>query len=51
MEVIYQEVKFDDYCKSCKNADVVETEDPCHGCLSEPINLYSCKPVAYKEAE
>lgn len=51
MEIVYQEVDYSNYCSSCKNADVDQAEEPCHSCLSEPINLYSCKPIAYKEDE
>ena len=45
----YKEVYFDKYCEACEYKDAPETEDPCAGCLDNPINLYSHKPVNYKE--
>ena len=45
----YKEVYFGEYCKTCKYSDTKETDDPCDGCLSEPMNLYSHKPVCWKE--
>lgn len=49
MEYIYKEVHFDQYCKTCKYHGVPEEQDPCDECLKEPANLYSHKPVRYKE--
>jgi len=49
MEYEYKEVYFDQYCKTCKNADVDDVKDPCNECLGEPANLHSHKPVNYKE--
>ena len=49
MEYQYKEVYFDQYCKTCKHKDVAEEKDPCHGCLSEPTNLNSHKPVNWEE--
>lgn len=45
----YKEVYYDQYCKTCKNLDVKDTEEPCNECLSEPINLHSHKPVKWEE--
>lgn len=45
----YKEVYFDKYCNICKNKNVKESKDPCNECLSNPINLYSHKPINYKE--
>ena len=45
----YKEVYFDQYCSTCKNKNVKEFKDPCNECLSNPINLYSHKPINYKE--
>ena len=45
----YKEVYFDQYCNTCKNKNVKEFKYPCNECLSNPINLYSHKPVNYKE--
>lgn len=51
MDEGYKEVYFHEYCKLCKYKDLKDTEDPCNECLSEPANLYSHKPVKYKEKE
>ena len=40
-----------DYDKDCKYKDVKEVEDPCNECLDESMNLYTDKPVKYKEKE
>lgn len=48
-EVAYKEVYFDQYCKTCKHSDAEEEEEPCCSCLAEPTNLYSHKPVMWKE--
>lgn len=47
----YKEVCFDKYCKTCKYFEKKDVEDPCDECLGEPMNLYSHKPVNYKEEE
>ena len=51
MDDDYKEVYFDEWCKSCKHKDVKDTEHPCDECLSNPINLYSHKPVKWKQKE
>lgn len=48
MEDHYKEVYFT-YCNTCKNKDVDQSDDPCHECLNEPVNLNSHKPVNYEE--
>lgn len=48
---LYKEVYFDTYCSTCKHKSVKDDEDPCDECLSEPINLYSHKPVKWEEDE
>lgn len=40
-----------EYCNTCEYKDTPEDENPCHECLNEPVNLYSEKPVNYKEKE
>ena len=45
----YKEVYFDQYCNTCKNKNIKESKDPCNECLSNPLNLYSHKPINYKE--
>ena len=47
----YREVNFKKYCGSCKNSDSLEIDDPCFECLDHPTNLYSEKPVNWKEKE
>lgn len=49
MEEIHKEVYFDKYCRLCESRDVEEYEDPCNDCLGEPVNVYSNKPVNWKE--
>lgn len=43
-----KEVYFDKYCSYCEYKDLKEYKDPCHECLSNPVNLYSHKPVKFK---
>lgn len=50
MEEQLKEVYFDQYCKSCENWKLKESEEPCNHCLSVPANVNSHKPVDYKEA-
>ena len=45
----YKEVRFDEYCKTCKYEPKKEDEDPCDECLNNPVSLYSKKPVNWKE--
>ena len=47
----YKEVYFDEYCKTCKHEKCVGYETPCEECLDNPVNLYSHKPINYKEKE
>ena len=47
----YKEVRFDQYCQTCEHWPKKDTEDPCCGCLDEPTNLYSHKPVNYEPSE
>lgn len=49
MDESYKEVYFDQYCGKCKHKDVPETGCPCDECLSNPVNLYSHKPVKWEE--
>ncbi|MDO5397827.1 MAG: hypothetical protein Q4G33_07835 [bacterium] len=51
MEDIYKEVYFDKYCRTCKYEKLPENDDTCHECLNNPVNLYSHKPVSWKEKE
>lgn len=47
----YKEVRFDQYCAKCVHASKDENEDPCWDCLENPVNVYSRKPVYFKEKE
>lgn len=47
----YQEVYFDQYCKTCKHVKCNNYESPCEECLDNPVNLYSHKPINYEEKE
>lgn len=49
MEDQYKEVYFYEYCKSCKYKNVLETEEPCNECLTNPENLYSHRPVKWEK--
>ena len=49
MEPQYKEVYFNQYCKICTHKDTPESEDPCHECLNNPVNLYSHRPTEWKE--
>ena len=45
----YKEVHYHEYCKTCKHREVSNEDTPCDECLSEPINLYSHKPIKWEE--
>lgn len=47
----YKEVRFDIYCSQCVREKEPESNDKCHECLSNPLNLYSEKPINFKEKE
>lgn len=44
-------VLFDKYCPICKHYKKTEDEDPCWECLDDPVNVWSHKPVRFKEAK
>ena len=44
-----KEVYFNQYCKTCKNFDKPEHEDPCVSCLAQGANFQSHKPTKYEE--
>ena len=46
-----KEVYFWEYCKTCKYADTVETDDPCNECLNNPSNENSHKPVRWEDKD
>lgn len=45
----YKEVRFDEYCKTCKHWPKKDNEEPCDECLDNPTNLYSHKPIKWEE--
>ena len=47
----YKEVYFHEYCEKCKYRTTKDVDEPCNECLDNPINLYSHKPVKFKEEE
>lgn len=49
MQYDNKEVRYDVYCKICKNRDKDESEDPCFDCLQEVVNTNSKKPVCFVE--
>lgn len=42
-------VNFFKYCPKCKYIKNTEDIDPCHDCLSTPVNTNSHKPVYFDE--
>jgi hypothetical protein len=44
-----KEVYFDRYCPKCEYGNLPGKQDPCNECLDNPINLYSHKPINFKE--
>ena len=51
MEIIDKFVEFDKYCETCKHKGLEEKFDPCHECLSNPVNTQTEKPIKYEEKE
>ena len=51
MENEYKEVRFDQFCKTCKYEKLDEVKDPCNECLEDFMNLYSSKPVNWEEKD
>lgn len=47
----YFEVKFSEYCPTCKFADLSSVKDPCNYCLEEPANYGTHEPVCYEEED
>lgn len=48
MEQIEKEVYFDKYCRTCEHKNLREDQEPCNECLTNPVNLYSHKPIKWK---
>lgn len=51
MEDIYKEVRFDQYCKTCKYVNMPGHKDPCNDCLDYGVNVQTSKPVRWEEKE
>ena len=51
MDNDYKEVHFDEYCNKCEYEKQTENKEPCDRCLEECKNLYSHKPVYFKQKE
>lgn len=47
----YKEVYFHQYCAKCKHEKCSNNDEPCEECLSNPINLYTHKPVKFEEKD
>lgn len=45
----YREVDYHIYCEKCKHYENKGYESVCEECLDTPINLYTNKPIKYKE--
>ncbi len=43
------EVRFDIWCKKCKDAKTPEEKDPCNECMDHFYNQGSTKPIYFKE--
>lgn len=48
-EINTKEVRYDIYCEKCKYFKLEDWEDPCNDCLNQPWNVYSRKPIYFKE--
>ena len=51
MDEDFREVRFDLYCRDCTHNEVPETKSPCNECLEHPVNLYTYRPVNWKEMD
>lgn len=51
MEIIEKIVDFGKYCPKCEYYISEDYKDPCHECLNNPTNVYSQKPINFKEKE
>lgn len=44
-----REVDYATYCPKCKSFKVLETDEPCHECLTECAREGTVKPLKFKE--
>ena len=42
-------VEFHKYCKKCIHETKDETDIPCVGCLDEPVNTNTDRPIYFEE--
>lgn len=42
-------VRYDLYCKDCKNHDKLEVDNPCCECLASPVNENSITPINFEK--
>ena len=49
IEIREQMVRYDTWCKKCKNNETKENDDPCEECLNHPINEHTEKPINFEE--
>ena len=46
-----REVDYATYCPKCKSFKVLETDEPCHECLTECAREGTVKPLKFEEAK
>jgi hypothetical protein len=46
-----REVDYATYCPKCKSFKVLETDEPCHECLTECAWEGTVKPLKFEEAK
>lgn len=51
MNYPYKIVRFDEYCPTCKNKDVNETDEPCNACLEVEAREGTRVPEKYEAYE
>lgn len=47
----YKLVDFVEYCPKCQYEKLKEEDEPCNDCIANAVNLYSHKPIYFKEKE
>lgn len=50
-EIVEQFVEFDKYCNKCEYKDLENFKSPCNECLESPVNIYTTRPIKFKEQE
>lgn len=53
MELEWREVKFCDFCHTCKHEKVDDTkwEEPCNECLENPVQMHTNRPLKWEAKE